>query len=67
MREWGLRHAKRARQVEEVHGEFKAIDQALDQLAEGDLCLVLVDQVEEALAHLARRVETARGEVAEKV
>jgi cyanophycin synthetase len=55
----GLVQASRARQVEEIHGEFKAIDHALAQLLPGDLCLVLVDQVEEALAHLARCVDEA--------
>jgi cyanophycin synthetase len=40
-------------------GEFIAIDTALDRLQPGDLCLVLVDQVEEALAHLARRCAEA--------
>jgi cyanophycin synthetase len=42
--------------MEEIHGEFVAIDTALSRLQPGDLCLVLVDQVEEALAHLAQRV-----------
>jgi cyanophycin synthetase len=28
----------------------------MDKLCEGDLCLILVDQVEEALAHIAARV-----------
>jgi cyanophycin synthetase len=42
--------------VEEIHGEFIAIDAALDRLQPGDLCLVLVDQVEEALAHLRQKV-----------
>lgn len=51
----GLEGASRTRQVEEVRGEFLAIDTALAQLREGDLCLVLVDQVEEALAHLRLR------------
>ena len=55
----GLAQASRARAVDEVHGEFKAIDQALAALQPGDLCLVLVDQVEEALAPLARCVEEA--------
>jgi cyanophycin synthetase len=52
----GLVGAKRTRLIEEVRGEFLAIDTALDRLKAGDLCLVLVDQVEEALAHLAQRV-----------
>lgn len=51
----GLAGAVRTRHVEEIRGEFIAIDAALDRLQPGDLCLVLVDQVEEALAHLARR------------
>lgn len=52
----GLQGATRTRHVEEIHGEFIAIDTALDRLKPGELCLVLVDQVEEAMAHLARRV-----------
>ena len=58
MRE-GLVNAKRARDVVEIRGEFIAIDQALARLEPGDLCLVLVDQVEEALAHLAQRCAAA--------
>jgi cyanophycin synthetase len=52
----GLDGAPRTRHVEEIRGEFIAIDTALSRLQPGDLCLVLVDQVEEALAHLAQRV-----------
>lgn len=55
----GLAGAKRTRQVEEIRGEFVAIDCALDRLEPGDLCLILVDQVQEALAHLSQRVATA--------
>lgn len=55
----GLADATRTRQVDEVRGEFAAIDLALDRLQPGDLCLVLVDQVEEALAHLAAKVKAA--------
>ena len=29
---------------------------ALERLEPGDLCLILVDQVEEALAHLSQRI-----------
>ncbi len=43
----------------EIQGEFAAIDHALARLAPGDLCLVLVDQVEQALAHLQRRCAEA--------
>ena len=60
----GLQNARRTRQVEEVHGEFKAIDTALAQLEAGDLCLVLVDQVDEALAHLERCVDNAQSQPA---
>ena len=51
----GLSRSQRAQRVDEVRGEFVAIDTALARLQPGDLCLVLVDQVEEALAHLAQR------------
>ena len=55
----GLSKAQRAQHVEEIRGEFVAIDTALSRLQPGDLCLVLVDQVEEALAHLASRCAQA--------
>lgn len=54
----GLAGATRTQIVEEVHGEFLAIDLALASLAPGDLCLILIDQIEEALAHIAQRVAT---------
>ncbi|MBV8667387.1 MAG: cyanophycin synthetase [Burkholderiaceae bacterium] len=44
------------REVDEITGEFKAIDTALNKLAEGDLCLVLVDQIDEALEYLIKRI-----------
>jgi cyanophycin synthetase len=55
----GLSGATRTRHTEEIYGEFTAIDAALARLQPGDLCLVLVDQVEEALAHLAQRCSQA--------
>lgn len=55
----GLGKAQRAQKVDEIRGEFVAIDTALERLQQGDLCLVLVDQVEEALAHLAKRCAEA--------
>jgi len=55
----GLQGAPRTRYVTEIHGEFLAIDHALERLSPGDLCLVLVDQVEEALEHLQRRCAEA--------
>ncbi|HRO53406.1 MAG TPA: cyanophycin synthetase [Alicycliphilus sp.] len=60
----GLEGAPRTRYVTEIHGEFVAIDHALERLQPGDLCLVLVDQVEEALAHLRRRCGEAAGAAA---
>jgi cyanophycin synthetase len=52
----GLGNAQRTNKVHEIRGEFVAIDTALERLEAGDLCLILVDQVEEALAHIAKRV-----------
>jgi cyanophycin synthetase len=54
----GLLHAERAKTVKEIRGEFLAIDTALNNLAEGDLCLVLIDQVEEALTYIADRTRS---------
>jgi cyanophycin synthetase len=56
----GLAHATRTQHISEIHGEFAAIDTALSRLQPGDLCLVLVDQIEDALAHLALRIDEAR-------
>jgi cyanophycin synthetase len=51
----GLDGARRAARVDEVRGEFKAIDLALARLAPGDVCVILVDQVEDALAYIAEQ------------
>ncbi|OZI19653.1 cyanophycin synthetase [Bordetella genomosp. 9] len=56
----GLRNASRTSYSTEINGEFVAIDAALERLQAGDLCLILVDQVEEALAHIAMRVAETR-------
>jgi cyanophycin synthetase len=53
----GLAGATRTSHVEEINGEFAAIDRALERLGEGDLCLILIDQVDEALAHIASRIK----------
>lgn len=55
----GLKNARRADTVEEITGEFNAIDSALSRLVAGDLCLILIDQVDEALAHIAGKVAAA--------
>ena len=52
----GLVNARRAQDIQEIRGEFVAIDTALADISPGDLCLILVDQVEAALAHIAQRV-----------
>ncbi|AIY42596.1 Cyanophycin synthase [Collimonas arenae] len=52
----GLKNARRTTATEEINGEFIAIDTALSHLSPGDLCLILVDQVEEALEHIAKRI-----------
>ncbi|MDF3036271.1 MAG: Cyanophycin synthase, partial [Paucimonas sp.] len=51
----GLSNAKRTSAVREIKGEFLAIDTALANLSEGDLCLVLIDQIDEALAYIQKR------------
>ena len=53
----GLDGAPRTRHVEEIRGEFNAIDTAFARLSEGDLCLVLIDQVEEALAYIGGKAK----------
>ena len=40
------------------HG-FNAIDTALARLSAGDLCLILIDQVEEALAYIHEKLRGA--------
>ncbi|MDW8336735.1 MAG: cyanophycin synthetase [Tepidimonas sp.] len=55
----GLQGASQTRWHTAIRGEFAAIDTALARLQPGDLALILIDQVEEALAHIARRVDEA--------
>jgi cyanophycin synthetase len=55
----GLLGATRTSYSAEITGEFLAIDTALARLAPGDLCLILIDQVDEALAHIAKRIGEA--------
>jgi cyanophycin synthetase len=51
--------AKKPVSQSEIPGEFLAIDTAMDKLQPGELCLILVDQVEEALRHIAKKVAEA--------
>jgi cyanophycin synthetase len=53
----GLENAKRARDVKEIRGEFVAIDAAFANLKAGELCLILIDQVDDALGYITERVE----------
>lgn len=53
----GLSDAPRVSHLQEVRGEFLAIDTALEALQPGDLCLVLIDQVEAALAYIGQRTQ----------
>ncbi len=55
----GLAKATRTKVVEEIRGEFPATDLALSHLAPGDLCLILIDQVDEALAYIEKRIAEA--------
>jgi cyanophycin synthetase len=52
----GLENAKRTREIKEIYGELLAIDTAFSGLQAGELCLILIDQVEEALGYIRQRV-----------
>ncbi len=52
----GLAGAARTRHVEEISGEFNAMDRALARLEPGMVCLVLIDQVDAALAYVQEKV-----------
>ena len=52
----GLTNASRTKRSEEIRGEFIAIDTALSRLDLGDLCLILIDRIDESLAHIAKRI-----------
>jgi cyanophycin synthetase len=55
----GLATATRTTEIKEIRGEFRAVDTALERLQAGDLCLILIDQVEEALAYIGQRTAGA--------
>jgi cyanophycin synthetase len=55
----GLENARRTTSIKEIRGEFVAIDTALAGLSEGDLCLILIDQIDEALEYIAKRTADA--------
>jgi cyanophycin synthetase len=56
----GLSNATRTRKITEITGEFLAIDNALASLEAGDLCLILIDQVDEALTYLTQCCQQAK-------
>jgi cyanophycin synthetase len=55
----GLANATRTKHFEEIYGEFLAIDTALSRLNAGDVCLILVDQIDEAIDHIQKRTTSA--------
>ena len=55
----GLKNVSRTKEISEIRGEFLAIDTALAKLKPGELCLILIDQVQEALDHIAQRIAEA--------
>jgi cyanophycin synthetase len=56
----GLNGASRTTHVQDIQGEFNAIDTALARLSPGDLCLILIDQVEAALAYIQGKVNESQ-------
>jgi cyanophycin synthetase len=52
----GLGNAKRTQKISEIFGEAIAIDAALSNLEDGELCLILVDQVEQSLGQIHNRI-----------
>ncbi|MBP6075633.1 MAG: cyanophycin synthetase [Nitrosomonas sp.] len=52
----GLGNAKRTQKISEIFGESIAIDAALSNLEDGELCLILVDQVEQSLGQINHRI-----------
>ena len=52
----GLGNAKRTQKISEILGEALAIDAALSNLQDGELCLILVDQVEQSLGQINNRI-----------
>lgn len=53
----GLEGAERTQGIDEIRGEFNAIDNAMERLEPGDLCLILIDQVEDSLAYIGKKVQ----------
>ena len=54
----GLNNAKRVHDVDSIIGEQKAIRMALDKLEKNDLCLILIDQVEESLNFILNQIQS---------
>ena len=52
----GLKNAKRTSKISEVYGELAAIDTVFSDLKTDELCLILIDQVEESLRHITQRI-----------
>ncbi len=52
----GLGNAKRTQKISEIVGEAIAIDAALSNIEDGELCVILVDQVEQSLGQISNRI-----------
>jgi cyanophycin synthetase len=63
----GLNGAARTTHVQDIQGEFNAIDTALARLSAGDLCLILIDQVEAALAYIQGKVNESNWVTAQSI
>jgi len=61
----GLAGARRTNDIAEIYGEFEAIESGLTRLEPGDLCLILVDQVDAALAYIEKLVQESSVPVAQ--
>ena len=62
----GLSRARRVQEVQTVHGELQAISTTLASLDSGDLLVIGIDAIEEALAVIERAVGNGRPVVVEK-
>lgn len=52
----GFYDTKRALSIKDINDEVSAIDAALSQVSEGDLCLILIDEVEDSLEYISSQV-----------
>jgi cyanophycin synthetase len=53
----GLVGATKTKRVKEIQGECLAIDTALSDVAPGDICLILIDQIDKSLTYLKQKIQ----------